>query len=70
MNKYRWENLFDAGDELESALKEWSKLIEECKRRAQGDMCLLNEQMLTLGWSTKNILLSSQEQIRFSFVDD
>ncbi|ONH96662.1 hypothetical protein PRUPE_7G144300 [Prunus persica] len=70
MNKYRWENLFDAGDELESALKEWSKLIEECKRRAQGDMCLLNKQMLTLGWATKNVLLSSQEQIRYSFVDD
>ncbi|KAK9948760.1 hypothetical protein M0R45_004323 [Rubus argutus] len=70
IDQNRWGDMVDAGDALDSALNEWPKLIEECKRRAQGDMCLLNEQMMARGWATKNILLSTQEQTRYSFVDD
>lgn len=70
MDENRWGDMVDAGDALDSALNEWPKLIEECKRRAQVDMCLLNEQMVARGWATKNILLSTQEQTRYSFVDD
>ncbi|KAM1062979.1 hypothetical protein EV1_026982 [Malus domestica] len=70
MNKYKWETMVDAGDALDSAPKEWCKLVEECKRRAQGDMNALTEQIVALGWAAKHILLNAQEQIRYSFVDD
>lgn len=59
-----------ASDLPDSLLNEWFKLLEECKKRAQDDLCLLNEQILGLGWAMKNILLSTKEQIRYSFVDD
>lgn len=51
-------------------LKEWFKLIEESKLRAQGDLNLLCGHMLGLGWTAQNILLSSEEQSRYSFVDN
>nr|XP_011465444.1 PREDICTED: protein root UVB sensitive 4 [Fragaria vesca subsp. vesca] len=70
MDENRWADMVDAGDALDSALNEWRKLIEESKCRAQGDMRLLNEQMVARGWATKNILLNTREQIRYSFVDD
>ncbi|XP_050388223.1 protein root UVB sensitive 4 [Argentina anserina] len=70
MDNSKWMNMVDAKDALDSTLCEWAKLIEECKRRAQGDMCLLNEQMVAQGWATKNVLLSTQEQTRYSFIDD
>lgn len=70
LNRTRWENIFEASDLPDSLLNEWFKLLEECKKRAQDDMCLLNEQILGLGWAMKNILLSTKEQIRYCFVDD
>lgn len=54
----------------DSVLKEWFKLLEECKQRAQADLSSLNERILELGWVVKNILLSKQEQARYSFVED
>ncbi|KAK1589347.1 hypothetical protein Q3G72_033012 [Acer saccharum] len=66
----RWENLIVDGDTSDSDLKEWSKLIEDSKRCAQADLSQLNEQMSELGWAAKNILLNTQEQARYSFVDD
>ena len=42
----------------------------DSKRCAQRDLSLLNEQMLGLGWAAKNILLSTEEQASYSFVDD
>ncbi|XP_075652586.1 protein root UVB sensitive 4-like isoform X2 [Castanea sativa] len=65
-----WENILGVGDLLDSVLNEWFKVIEESKRCAQRDLSLLNEQMLGLGWAAKNILLSTEEQARYSFVDD
>ncbi|KAK9990524.1 hypothetical protein SO802_025509 [Lithocarpus litseifolius] len=65
-----WESILRVGDALDSVLNEWYKVIEDSKRCAQRDLSLLNEQMLGLGWAAKNILLSTEEQARYSFVDD
>ena len=70
MSKSWWENILGVGDSLDSVLNEWFKVIEDSKRCAQRDLSLLNEQMLGLGWAAKNILLSTEEQARYSFVDD
>ncbi|KAK1438974.1 hypothetical protein QVD17_04787 [Tagetes erecta] len=50
--------------------KEWFKVTNDCKRSAREDMELLNEKMVELGWACKNILLSTDEQSRFSFIED
>ncbi|XP_075653429.1 protein root UVB sensitive 4-like isoform X3 [Castanea sativa] len=65
-----WESILRVGDALDSVLNEWHKVIEDSKRCAQRDLSLLNEQMLAVGWAAKNILLSTEEQARYSFVDD
>lgn len=49
---------------------EWFKLADECKQYAREDMELLDDKMVELGWACKNILLSADEQARFSFIDD
>nr|XP_043608078.1 protein root UVB sensitive 4 isoform X2 [Erigeron canadensis] len=48
----------------------WFNLAAECKESAREGMKLLNEKMVEIGWSCKNILLSTNEQTRFSFIDD
>lgn len=55
---------------MNSVFDEWFQVMEDTKRCAERDLPLLNEQMLGLGWAAKNILLSAQEQTRYSFVDD
>ncbi|PON54070.1 Root UVB sensitive family [Parasponia andersonii] len=70
LNKRRWENILETSDLPDSVLNEWFKVLNECKMRAQDDLCVLNEQILGLGWSMKNILLSAREQTRYSFIDD
>ncbi|XP_015890090.2 protein root UVB sensitive 4 isoform X1 [Ziziphus jujuba] len=70
LKKSKWESMVEASDLSDSAMKEWFKLLEECKKRAQGDLLLLNEHMSGLGWAAKNILLSKDEQTRYSFVED
>ncbi|KAL9464386.1 hypothetical protein AB3S75_002064 [Citrus x aurantiifolia] len=65
-----WMNMVVAGDVSDLVLNEWFKLNEGSKQCAKRDMCLLNEQMSGLGWAMKNILLSTQERVRYSFVDD
>ena len=65
-----WENILGVGDSLDFVLNEWFKVIEDSERCAQRDLSLLNEQMLGLGWAAKNVLLSTEEQARYSFVDD
>ncbi|KAM0058027.1 putative Root UVB sensitive family [Helianthus debilis subsp. tardiflorus] len=59
--------ILEDGDGLN---QEWLKLAKACKRSAREDMELLNEKMVELGWACKNILLSTDEQTRFSFIDD
>lgn len=70
MRRSWWESILRVGDALDSVLNEWHKVIDDSKRCAQRDLSLLNEQMLALGWAAKNILLSTEEQARYSFVDD
>lgn len=67
-----WEQIVGASDASDFILKdmEWFKLIEDSKRCAQADLSMLNEQISALGWAAKNILLNTQEQARYSFVDD
>lgn len=52
------------------AVEEWFKLTEDSKQLAQASLQVLIEEMSRLGWACKNILLSSQEQARYSFVAD
>ncbi|KAG2724603.1 hypothetical protein I3843_01G024700 [Carya illinoinensis] len=65
-----WENIIGGSDPLDSVFNEWFQVMEDSKRCAQKDLSLLNEQMLGMGWAAKNILLSTPEQARYSFVDD
>ena len=51
-------------------LKEWFKLIEDSKQRVQRELGPLNKQMAALGWAIKNILLNTEEQARYSYIDE
>lgn len=51
-------------------LKQWFNLVEDGKRLTEQNLGLLYEQMLSMGWACKNILLSTQEQARYSFIAD
>ncbi|KAK2981014.1 hypothetical protein RJ640_012173 [Escallonia rubra] len=66
----KWENISEACGSLDSVLHDWFKLIEDSKRAARGDLDLLTGKMLELGWACKNVLLSTQEQARYNFVED
>lgn len=68
-SRIKWESILEAYGGANSVARDWFKLIEDSKRWAQRDFELLNEQMLELGWACKNILLTMQEQARYSFVD-
>lgn len=62
--------MWESSLEGHSLSEEWFKLIDDGKQFAEANFPLLNEGMSKLGWTCKNILLSSQEQARFSFVAD
>ncbi|CAI0430766.1 unnamed protein product [Linum tenue] len=51
-------------------VREWCKLLDDTKVAAERSLNLLDDQMAELGWARKNILLSSGEQARYSFIDD
>ncbi|KAK4347846.1 hypothetical protein RND71_034185 [Anisodus tanguticus] len=54
-----------------AVLKQWFNLVEDGKRLTEQNLSLLYEQVLSLGWTCKNILLSTQEQAhRYSFITD
>ncbi|XP_059283137.1 protein root UVB sensitive 4 isoform X2 [Lycium ferocissimum] len=54
-----------------AVLKQWFNLVEDGKRLTEQNFSLLYEQVLSLGWACKNILLSTQEQAhRYSFITD
>ncbi|KAL9152016.1 hypothetical protein ABFS82_11G090600 [Erythranthe guttata] len=61
---------FEDCDSLNSVISEWLLLINESKRFAQADLDVLIDNMSGLGWACKNILLSTKEQARYSFVAD
>ncbi|KAF7825728.1 protein root UVB sensitive 4 isoform X1 [Senna tora] len=66
----RWENSIKEKNGPNSALKEWSMIIEDGKRCAERDLSNLMEQLLGKGWVVKSILLSTKEQARYTFVCD
>lgn len=70
LDRTRWKNIIEDCDTSDTLVREWFKVVEDCKQSAQGDMNLLYEEMLCLGWAVKNVLLSSEEQVKYSFVDD
>ncbi|CAM8902117.1 unnamed protein product [Rhodiola kirilowii] len=53
----------------EMSLPEWSGFLHNSKQCAEADVDLIIEQMPVLGWSVKNILLSTREKARYSFTD-
>ncbi|KAK6128662.1 hypothetical protein DH2020_037593 [Rehmannia glutinosa] len=65
-----WENHLEASDSSNSVLNEWFILMEESKKSAQVDLGPFIDKMSGLGWSCRNVLLSTQEQARYSFVAD
>lgn len=48
-------------------LQDWSLLTGESKRAARDDIITLNRQMQEQGWIVKNVLLSAEEQVRYTF---
>lgn len=66
----KWENILEACDRSDMTVRDWFKLVEDSKQSALADINLLNEKIVGLGWADKNILLSTKEQTRYSFVDD
>ncbi|CBI34939.3 unnamed protein product, partial [Vitis vinifera] len=70
LNRTRWKNIVEDCDTSDTFVREWFKVVEDSKQSAQRDLNLLNEEMLRLGWTVKNILLSAEEQVKYRFVDD
>ncbi|KAJ4843713.1 Protein root UVB sensitive 4 [Turnera subulata] len=66
----RWESLVEADNASDLLLKEWFRVTEDCKRSAQKNLPSLENQMSAMGWIVKNILLNTEEQARYSFVDE
>ncbi|KAL6325428.1 hypothetical protein AAG906_023273 [Vitis piasezkii] len=70
LNRTRWKNIVEDCDTSDTFVREWFQVVEDSKQSAQRDLNLLNEEMLRLGWTVKNILLSADEQVKYRFVDD
>lgn len=70
LNRTRWKNIVEDCDTSDTFVREWFKVVEDSKQSAQRDLNLLSEEMLRLGWTVKNILLSAEEQVKYRFVDD
>ncbi|KAH6806507.1 root UVB sensitive protein of unknown function [Perilla frutescens var. frutescens] len=65
-----WEDVLEARDLSDLVLREWHALMKESKKCARADLDLLVDKMSGLGWICRNVLLSSREQERYSFVVD
>ncbi|GAB4848918.1 hypothetical protein Ancab_003730 [Ancistrocladus abbreviatus] len=69
LTKERWENSLKACN-IADSYDEWLRVVVDSKRRAQGEVTELHEQMVGQGWAVNNILLSTHEQARYTFADD
>lgn len=67
LSRSMWETSLE---EDYTSNEEWFKLTEDGKQFARANLPVLIEGMSKQGWACKNILLSSQEQARYSFVAD
>ncbi|GMI68102.1 ROOT UV-B SENSITIVE 4 [Hibiscus trionum] len=65
-----WESMMKASDSSDLVIKEWFKLIDDSKQYVQRELGPLNEQMAAQGWVIKNILLNTEEQTRYSYMDE
>lgn len=45
-------------------------MVEDSRERTKKDLPVVSEQISAAGWSVKNVLLSTGEQLRYSFMDD
>ncbi|KAL6507416.1 hypothetical protein OROGR_023611 [Orobanche gracilis] len=62
------EDIVEARSSSSNAVfREWFVLLEESKRCAEDDIDLLVNKMSGLGWSCRNVLLSTREQVRYKF---
>lgn len=66
----KWESTLEDCHKSDLVLSDWFRLVEDSKQSALADFDLLSEKILEVGWASKNILLSTKEQARYSFVDD
>lgn len=69
-NKNQCEKILRASDVSDSGFKEWFRLAEDSKQRAERSVRTVTDQIAAMGWAAKNILLSTREQARYSFIDD
>lgn len=65
-----WESVLEARDLSDSVPREWLALMKESKNFAHADLDLVVDKMSGLGWACRNILLSTPEQVRYSFAAD
>ncbi|KAL2569455.1 hypothetical protein AAZV13_18G128900 [Glycine max] len=70
MNNTRWEIIIEESHASDSTMEDWFVIVEDAKKSAERDTSNLIEQMVGKGWMAKNILLSTQEQTRYSFICD
>ncbi|XP_028215397.1 protein root UVB sensitive 4-like isoform X3 [Glycine soja] len=70
MNNTRWEIIIEESHASDSTMEDWFVIVEDAKKSAERDTSNLIEQMVGKGWMVKNILLSTQEQTRYSFICD
>ncbi|KAE8707067.1 Protein root UVB sensitive 4 [Hibiscus syriacus] len=65
-----WESMMKGSDSSDLVIKEWFKLIDDSKQYVQRQFGPMNKQMVSQGWGSKNILLNTEEQTRYSYMDD
>lgn len=65
-----WDNILEGCDLSGSGFVEWDTLLKESRKCSEVDLNRFVEKMSGLGWASKNVLLSTREQARYSFVAD
>ncbi|XP_043711581.1 protein root UVB sensitive 4 isoform X4 [Telopea speciosissima] len=65
----RWEHILEASYISESVIREWFNVVEDSKSCSEVDVNLLKEEIRRSGWAVQNILLSGQEQVRYTLLD-
>ncbi|KAJ8764230.1 hypothetical protein K2173_005970 [Erythroxylum novogranatense] len=65
-----WETITKVSRASDEIFKDWCQLVDDSKQLARMDLPVLENQISQLGWTVKNILLSTDEQARYSFIDD
>lgn len=69
-NENRWEQILGAYDVSDLGFEEWFKLANDSRQCAERSFHTVSDQIAAMGWAAKNILLSTREQARYSFIDD